>query len=90
MAVTTEEPEASGATASDGGVAEPAARPTTPTLSPLAHLTKQSTRFGVWEVVVFRPEGAARQYLYEGKKEKQLFLPMPPCIRVRSYTVRVR
>ena len=60
--------EANGAANSDGGVAKPAARPSTLTLSPLAHLTKQSTRFGVWEVVVFRPESAVRSYVYDGKK----------------------
>ena len=69
--------EANGAADSDGSAAKPAARPSTPTLSPLAHLTKQSTRFGVWEVVVFRPESAVRSYVYDGKKRTSYSFQRP-------------
>ena len=38
------------------------------TISPLAHLTSQSAAFGLWEVLIFAPESAEREYIYQGKK----------------------
>ena len=39
-----------------------------PTMSPLAHLTSQSAAFGLWEVLIFAPDTAEREYIYQGKK----------------------
>ena len=38
------------------------------TMSPLAHLTSQSAAVGLWEVLIFAPEGKEREYIYQGKK----------------------
>ena len=38
------------------------------TMSPLAHLTSQSAAFGIWEVLIFVPDSAEREYIYQGKK----------------------
>lgn len=38
------------------------------TISPLAHLTSQSAAFGLWEVLIFAPDTAEREYIYQGKK----------------------
>ena len=37
-------------------------------ISPLSHLTTQSSRFGVWEVAVFNPIARAQEYLWNGEK----------------------
>ena len=37
-------------------------------MSPLAHLTSQSAAFGLWEVLIFAPDAAEREYIYQGKK----------------------
>ena len=39
-----------------------------PKMSPLAHLTSQSAAFGLWEVLIFAPDTAEREYIYQGKK----------------------
>ena len=38
--------------------------------SPLSHLTKQSARFIVCEVVVFHPTDRTREYVFNGQKRK--------------------
>ena len=40
------------------------------TLSPLAHLTAHSARFGVWEVLIFNPTARTREYLWNKEKRK--------------------
>ena len=37
--------------------------------SPLSHLTAQSARFGMWEVLIFNPTARARKYLWN-KEER--------------------
>ena len=39
---------------------------------PLSHLTAQSARFGLWEVMIFNPTPTKRQYLY-GKEQRTSF-----------------
>ena len=38
------------------------------TMSPLARLTFESAAFGLWEVLIFAPDTAEREYIYQGKK----------------------
>ena len=60
-----------------GGAAKPAADGTAALspagsgnrkFSPLSHLTTQSARFGLWEVMVYNPKPREREYTYEGKQ----------------------
>ena len=39
-----------------------------PTMSPLAHLTSQSAAFGLWEVLIFAPDGQEREYMFQKQK----------------------
>ena len=39
-----------------------------PNCSPLSHLTTQSARFGVWEVVIFNPTARTREYMWGSEK----------------------
>ena len=36
-------------------------------ICPLAHLTTQSAAFGEWEVLIYAPESAEREYMFQGK-----------------------
>ena len=44
-----------------GSAAQPPASDNARKFSPLAHLTAQSARFGVWEVTIYHPTARTRQ-----------------------------
>ena len=46
-----------------GSAAKPGAK-----FSPLSHLTAQSARFGLWEVMVYNPTATARPCIWEKEK----------------------
>ena len=51
-----------------GSAAQPPASDNARKFSPLAHLTAQSARFGLWEVAIYHPTARTREYLYNKDK----------------------
>ena len=51
-----------------GSVAECPGSSESRKFSPLSHLTAQSARFGLWEVLIYNPTAQQREYLWEGQK----------------------
>ena len=75
MAAASNEPPVPAATAvaptSTSGAAKPAGSGgggTERKFMPLSHLTAQSARIGLWEVVIHEPAATSRKYLWEGKQ----------------------
>ena len=60
------------ATGGSGSAAQSPASDAAKKFSPLLHLTAQSARFGLWEVMIFNPTPNKRQYLY-GKEQRTSF-----------------
>ena len=52
-----------------GSAAQPPASDGVRKFSPLSHLTAQSARFGLWEVMIFNPKPIKRPYMY-GKEKR--------------------
>ena len=55
-----------------GSAAQSPASDAAKKFSPSSHLTAQSARFGLWEVLVFNPIATKREYLY-GKDKRTSF-----------------
>ena len=56
------------ATAAQASAEKPAATGNSPARSPLSHLTAQSARFIVCEVVIFNPTARKREYMWQSQK----------------------
>lgn len=64
-------PATEATTTSTGGAAKPAGSGeggNKQKFSPLSHLTAQSARIGLWEMMIYNPTATSRTYLWEGKQ----------------------